>query len=143
MFPWKQGARIVLTPPRVAEARADYQVTTAEAAAVLSRAVARASGELGLTQGKLARVLGLSPASTSRLVAGQFHIAADSKSWDLAVLFLRLFRSLDSIVGSQAAARTWLHNDNLALAARPVELIDSVEGLVRVVQYLDASRAHV
>ncbi|MFT3734980.1 MAG: MbcA/ParS/Xre antitoxin family protein [Rhodocyclaceae bacterium] len=128
---------------QVSEKVADHQIASAEAATVLAKAVVRASAELGLTQGRLSRVLGLSTATTSRLVAGNYQIAADSKSWDLAILFLRLFRSLDSIVGTQEAARTWLQHDNLALAGKPVELIEGVEGLVRVVQYLDASRARI
>jgi Protein of unknown function (DUF2384) len=131
--------------PHVAETRSSYAVPPAadQAAAVLSRAVVRVGSELGLTQNKLARVLGLSSASTSRLVAGNYVLAADSKAWDFAVLLLRLFRSLDSIVGTQEASRTWLQNENLALAGKPVELIESTEGLVRVVQYLDASRARI
>lgn len=65
------------------------------------------------------------------------------KEWDFALLFVRVFRSLDSIVGDDATARKWLLSDNLGLQAKPVELIRNTEGLVRVVQYLDASRARV
>lgn len=114
-----------------------------EAAVVLSKATARAAEQLGLTQTRLARILGLSPASVSRLVAGSFQLAPDSKAWEFALLLLRLFRSLDSIVGTQEAARTWLQGENLALAGKPIDLIQHTEGLVRVVQYLDASRARV
>ena len=42
-----------------------------------------------------------------------------------------------------ATARKWLASDNLALNGRPVDLIRNTEGLVRVVHYLDASRAVV
>jgi uncharacterized protein (DUF2384 family) len=54
-----------------------------------------------------------------------------------------VFRSLDSIVGDEATARKWLASENLGLNGRPIELIRSTEGLVRVVQYLDASRGLV
>ena len=40
-------------------------------------------------------------------------------------------------------ARTWLASNNLALAARPKDLLRSVEGMVRVVTYLDAARGRV
>lgn len=126
--------------------RVHYTLSAAaqpEAAAVLSKATARAAEQLGLTQTRLARILGLSPASVSRLVAGSFQLTPDSKAWEFALLLLRLFRSLDSIVGTQEAARAWLHGDNLALAGKPIELIQHTEGLVRVLQYLDASRARV
>lgn len=127
-------------------ARSHYSLATQpqpEAAGVLSKATARAAEQLGLTQTRLARILGLSPATVSRLVAGNFQLTPDSKAWEFAVLLLRLFRSLDSIVGTQAAARTWLNGDNLALAGKPIDLIQSTEGLVRVLQYLDASRARI
>ena len=113
------------------------------AAAVLGKAVARAAERLGLSRALLAQVLGLSPASISRLYAGTYQLDPKRKEWDFALLLVRLFRSLDSIVGTEGAARQWLASDNLALNGRPVELIRQTEGLVRVVHYLDASRAVV
>jgi len=53
---------------------------------------------------------------------------------------VRAFRSLDSIVGEEQSARQWLAGENRALNARPIDLLRDTEGLVRVVQYLDASR---
>ncbi|MCK6392530.1 antitoxin Xre-like helix-turn-helix domain-containing protein [Zoogloea sp.] len=114
-----------------------------EAAAVLGKAVARAAERLGLSRTLLAQVLGVSPASVSRLCAGNYHLDPKRKEWDFALLLVRLFRALDSIVGDEATARKWLASDNLALNGRPVDLIRNTEGLVRVVHYLDASRAVV
>jgi hypothetical protein len=59
------------------------------------------------------------------------------------LLFVRAFRSLDSIVGDEQAARRWLGSDNRALGTRPLDLLPQAEGLVRVVHYLDASRGLV
>lgn len=59
------------------------------------------------------------------------------------MLFVRVFRSLDSIVDDEATARQWLVSANRGLNAKPIELIRDTEGLVRVVQYLDVSRALV
>jgi hypothetical protein len=53
------------------------------------------------------------------------------KEWDFALLFVRAFRSLDSIVGDEASARTSLRSENRGLGARAFELIQEVEGLVR------------
>jgi len=66
-----------------------------------------------------------------------------TKEYEAALLWIRLFRSLDAIVGGQdASARAWLSSPNLAFAGqRPRDLIVGTEGLVRVVQYLDAHRA--
>ena len=66
-----------------------------------------------------------------------------TKEWEFGLLFVRLFRSLDSIVGEESSARKWLDSDNRALNGRPIELISNTEGLVRVVHYLDASRGLV
>ena len=84
-----------------------------------------------------------SPATVTRLFGGQYKLDERRKEWEFALLFLRLFRSLDSIVGDEQSARRWLGSDNRALNARPIDLLPQTEGLVRVVQYLDASRSIV
>jgi uncharacterized protein (DUF2384 family) len=114
-----------------------------QAAAVLSKAVARAAERLDVSKSLLAKVLGVSPPTISRLYSGSYLLVQGRKEWDFALLFVRVFRSLDSIVGDEATARQWLASDNRGLNAKPIELIRDTEGLVRVVQYLDASRALV
>lgn len=116
---------------------------TANAAVVLSKAVARAAERLGVSRALLAKVLGVSPATITRLHAGDYQLEQHRKEWEFALLFVRLFRSLDSIVGEEKTARAWLNSDNKALNARPIELISQTEGLVRVVHYLDAARGLV
>lgn len=110
-------------------------------AAVLAKAVIRAADLMGISQQLLGKILGLSPASVSRLYGGNYQLDPRRKEWDLALLFVRAFRSLDSIVGDTHSARAWLQSDNLALNARPIDLLSDTEGLVSVVHYLDASRA--
>ncbi len=115
----------------------------ANAAAVLSKAVARAAERLGISRALLARVLGVSPATITRLYAGGYRLEQSRKEWEFALLFVRAFRSLDSIVGEETTARKWLNSENRGLNGRPIELIANTEGLVRVVHYLDASRGLV
>jgi hypothetical protein len=111
---------------------------------VLSGAVMRAAALLEITQASLARILGLSPSTVSRMASGSYTLDDQKKEWELGALFVRLFRSLDAVVGSNdLSARTWLNGHNTALTGRPVELIHSTEGLVRVVQYLDAARGRL
>ena len=111
---------------------------------VLTKAVVRAAERLGLSARVLAAVLGLSEATVSRMKRGGFTLEPDTKAFELAVLFVRLFRSLDAIVGGDGAvARAWLANPNTALGARAVEKIQTVSGLVDVIAYLDARRALV
>ena len=109
---------------------------------VLSKAVLRAAELLGLSSAVLARVLGVSEASISRLSAGARTIDPQSKEGELALLLVRVYRSLDALVGTDAAQRkSWLHGHNRALNGRPVDLIQRADGLVTVVAYLDAMRA--
>jgi len=116
----------------------------AEEATVLSKAVVRAARLLSFSQRELAHILGVSEATASRLVAGSYRLSSSrTKEWELALLLVRLFRSLDALWGHEEAARTWLSTDNVALSARPVDLIPSVEGLVRVVNYLDNARGRL
>ncbi|HKX53355.1 MAG TPA: antitoxin Xre/MbcA/ParS toxin-binding domain-containing protein [Nitrosospira sp.] len=114
-----------------------------EAAAVLSKAVTRAAERLDISRSLLAKILGLSPATVTRLYSGDYLLDQRRKEWEFALLFVRAFRSLDSIVGNETSARKWLNSENRGLNGRPIELICNVQGLVRVVQYLDASRGLV
>lgn len=113
--------------------------------AVLSKAVIRAAAQLEIRQTQLARILGLSAASASRLTSGTWHIPADSKSWELATAFLRLYRSLSALTGGQPQAmRDWLHSANAVSAGGPpATRILTAEGLIHVVHYLDAARGRI
>jgi transcriptional regulator with XRE-family HTH domain len=111
---------------------------------VLTGAVLRASTLLDITQSSLAQILGLSASTVSRMANGTYTLDDEKKEWELGALFVRLFRSLDALIGSNDTdARAWLNGQNSALAGRPAELIRSTEGLVRVVQYLDAARGRL
>lgn len=117
---------------------------TPAADVVLTKAVARAATLLGLSQRELSGILGVSESTVSRLCAEKYRLSPQRpKEWELARLFVRLFRSLDALWGHDQVARTWLTSHNLGLAARPRDLLASVEGLVRVVGYLDAARGRV
>jgi DNA-binding XRE family transcriptional regulator len=119
-------------------------VSTPEPGRTLGKAVLRAASLLGLAQAELAPVLGVSRSTMSRIAAGDYVLAPGQKAWELAALFVRLYRALDALVGSNdAQARAWLNGENSALGAAPRRLIPTAEGLVRVVQYLDAARGRV
>jgi transcriptional regulator with XRE-family HTH domain len=117
---------------------------TPDEASVLTKAVTRAATLLGLTQRQLADTLGLSPPTASRLYSGKYRLSPTrSKEWELGVLFVRLFRSLDALWGHEGTARAWLETYNTALGAAPLELVPTAAGLVRVVDYLDHARGRV
>lgn len=114
-----------------------------DASAVLTRAVLSAAGRLGLRNNHLAEVIGTSESTVSRLSSGR-TIDPASKQGELALLFVRLYRSLDALVGGDdAQARAWLHAENSHLGGVPAEQIRRVEGLVDVIQYLDAMRGRL
>jgi DNA-binding XRE family transcriptional regulator len=110
----------------------------------LTRAVLDSAELLDVSQVELAGLLGVSPATVSRMTSGRYLLQPDRKEWQLAALFIRLFRSLDSITGGRDdLSRAWLRSHNRALMAVPANLLGEIESFVRVVQYLDASRATV
>ena len=117
---------------------------TVDQAAVLTKATLRAAIQLGLTNKLLATVIGVSEATVSRMRSGDYLLQRGQKPFELAVLFVRLYRSLDAIVGGDdAVAGSWLKNRNILLDAEPLTLIQTVPGLMNVIQYLDARRAVV
>jgi hypothetical protein len=111
---------------------------------VVTRATLRSAARLGLPNKAVARVIGVSEATVSRMGTGAYVLKPTDKSFDLALLFVRLFRSLDAITGGdEQVARAWLRNKNTVLGGVPASLIETVPGLVNVVGYLDARRALV
>jgi transcriptional regulator with XRE-family HTH domain len=117
--------------------------TALDPGAVLAKAALAAAGRLALRQRQLAAVIGTSEATVSRLQQGR-PIEPASKPGELALLFVRLYRSLDALVGGDDdQARAWLHAENEHLGGVPAERIQTVEGLVDVIQYLDALRGRL
>jgi len=117
----------------------------AERRRVLTGATLKAAELLDIRQAVLARLLGISAPQVSRMAKGSYLLDENRKEWELAALFVRLYRALDSItVNSLDEARAWLNSRNHGLnGEKPVALITSAMGLVRVVDYLDASRARL
>ncbi|MFL6279994.1 MAG: antitoxin Xre-like helix-turn-helix domain-containing protein [Vicinamibacterales bacterium] len=124
-------------------ARAAVRAAVSEGA-VVTKAALRAAGLLRISNKALARIVGLSEASISRMGAGTYTLTPGEKPFELAVLFVRFYRALDAIVhGDDTVARAWLGNPNAALGGTPLAMIQSVPGLVHAIGYLDARRALV
>ena len=112
-----------------------------DAGAVTTKALLRAGALLGLSSAALARVVGVSAASMSRLANGARSIDPRSKEGELALLLLRAFRSLDALFGgNHEQCRQWLAAFNHHLGGEPAALIETPQGLVHVADYLDALR---
>jgi len=115
-----------------------------EKAGVITRATLRAAERLGVKNNALAKIVGLSEPTISRMRKGDYLLEPGQKPFELAILFVRLYRSLDAIVGGDdSVAAAWIKNRNTALDGTPLELIQTVSGLSNVIDYLDARRAVV
>lgn len=116
----------------------------AQAAEVVTTALQRASAMLAIPQKDLASIIGVSEAKISRAFRPGDVLELSLKQQELALLFLRVFRSLNSMVGGSAEqAKKWFAAQNLHLRGVPAELVKSAQGLIHVAEYLDAFRGKV
>ena len=109
---------------------------------VLAKATVRATELLGLSGAALARSIGVSEPTVSRLFKGEKALDPSSKEGELSLLLVRVYRSLDALVGTDdQKCMAWMRAHNTALGGVPVKLIERVEGLVATLGYLDGMRA--
>lgn len=113
------------------------------AEAVLAKALLAAREQLALTQQELAGIVGVHRTALSRW-ADQGGLRPDSKTGELALLLIRAYRALYALFGGNLEdMRHFLRTDNRQLQGVPLQLMGQVQGLVRVVEYLDAMRGRV
>ena len=111
----------------------------ADADAVLAKALLNTREQLGLTQQELADIIGVHRTAISRWAEGGLRV--HSKTGELALLLVRVYRSLFALFGGNLSdMQHFLRTDNRHLDAPPLSLMMQVQGLVRVVEYLDAIR---
>lgn len=112
---------------------------TAAPAHVLATALVNAGRELGLPRTVLAAVIGKDRTALSR-----GRLDPGSKAGELALMLIRCYRSLFVLVGGDPAQmRHWMRTVNLHTGGVPAEQIRTVQGLTRVMEYLDAMRGKV
>ena len=108
--------------------------------AVLAKAVLKAATQLGLKQADLAAVLGVHRTAISRLKQNP-SLDPVSKQGELALLLIRVARALFALTGGD---KDWIlhfmHTHNTATHGTPAQQIESVQGLVTVLQFVDAIR---
>lgn len=122
----------------------DGEYSTEARADVLTKAVIQAADLLGLKRAQLSATIGLSLATLSRMYAGQYHLNPKHKSWELALLLVRLYRGLDALMaGDEHSLQAWMRNPNRDLHEAPINLIGHVADLAHLVAYVDAHRARV
>lgn len=108
----------------------------ADKAAVLNEAFINAGKQLGMSQKELGEIVG-----KERTAVSKGNIDPDSKAGELALLFIRGYRALFVLTGGDAQQmRHWMHTENLHTGGVPAGQVKSVQGLITVIEYLDAMR---
>ncbi|WP_305857197.1 MbcA/ParS/Xre antitoxin family protein [Balneatrix alpica] len=114
-----------------------------QAEAVLAKAVLRAAEQLGLKQAELGAVLGMHRTAVSRLKQS-LALSPASKQGELALLLIRLARALFALAGGdQQWMQHFMRTVNRATGGVPAEQVQSIQGLIQVLQFVDAIRGKV
>ena len=115
-------------------------MSTLDPSAVLLTATLRAAEHLGLCQRELGEILGVDRSSVARMVK-RGQLAPDSNRGEFALLLVRVYRALFTLVGDNPAElQHWMRTPNLHLGGVPAARLCTVQGLVESVNYLDALR---
>ncbi|WP_454254777.1 antitoxin Xre/MbcA/ParS toxin-binding domain-containing protein [Pseudomonas sp. Marseille-Q8238] len=114
-----------------------------DADAVLLKALLNTREQLGLTQQELAGIVGVNRSAISRW-GESGGLRPQSKTGELALLLIRVYRGLYALFGGNLGdMRHFLRSENHHLAGVPLAQMGQIQGLVRVVEYLDAIRGKV
>lgn len=107
--------------------------------ATLIKAFNNSCKALGLSRDQASAIVGVDRATLVRNKDKGFD--PRSKTGELCLQLVRVYRSLYAIAGGDSIfMKHWLNSQNSALSAKPVDLLSSISGLVRVNFYLDAMR---
>lgn len=113
--------------------------TTEDKKHVLRKALIHVSKQLGLKRRELSAIIGPSESFFSKLFSkSNYYLDPASKEGELAVLFIKLYRSLALIFGgNREQCRLWMRSENAHLGMMPLQLVQSIPGLIHTVEYLD------
>jgi len=110
---------------------------------VLAKAVLNAAEQLGLKQAELAAVLGVHRTAISRLKQSK-SLDPLSKQGEIALLVVRIARALFALTGGDSEwIKHFMHTHNKVTGDIPAKQIQSIQGLMTVVQFVDAIRGKV
>ena len=108
---------------------------------VLTKAVSNLAKFYSLTGKDLSKIIGISESSASRISQGTKLISPHTKEGEMALLLLRVYRSLNAMVGNNhEKAKLWLNSQNKYFSNTPIEEMKTIPGLINVLNYLDAMR---
>lgn len=111
--------------------------------AVLAKALLNASEQLGLKQAQVAAVLGVHRTAISRLKQNP-SLNPNSKQGELALLIIRIARSVYALTGGDKAwIQHFMSTKNKVTGGIPARQMETVQGLISVLQFVDAIRGKV
>ncbi|HEY0892807.1 MAG TPA: antitoxin Xre-like helix-turn-helix domain-containing protein [Cellvibrio sp.] len=114
-----------------------------EPAAVLAKALINAAEQLGLKQAELGAILGLDRTGISRLKQNP-SLDPNSKKGELALLVVRIARALFALTGGDKEwIKHFMHNPNKVTGGIPAKQMETIQGLIQVMQFVDAIRGKV
>lgn len=109
---------------------------------VTMKAFLNATEILQINANNRAALIGVNPSTLTRNIATGF--GENTKAFEIQLLLIRIYRSLYAIAGGDIEfMRHWFTTPNKGLNGKPSELVQSILGLARVNQYLDAMRGKV
>lgn len=112
-------------------------------ATVLAKAVLNAAEQLGLKQAELAAVLGIHRTAISRLKQNP-ALDPKSKQGELALLLIRIARALFALTGGDKDwIKHFMHSPNQVTGGVPAKQIESIQGLMHVLNLVDALRGKI
>jgi hypothetical protein len=108
---------------------------------VLTKALCNLAKNFDLTGKELSEITGMSESTITRLFQGKKLIVPESKEGEIVLLLIRIYRSLNAILGNQHdKAMAWLRSPNHYFQNPPLEAMKTLTGLMSVLHYLDAMR---
>lgn len=96
----------------------------------------------GLTQQERAAIVGVNRSAISRW-SDSGGLRPESKTGELALLLIRAYRALFALFGGTVGHATFPAHREPPSGRRALQQMGQVQGLVRVVEYLDAIRGKV
>lgn len=108
---------------------------------VLTKAICNLSKFYSFTGKELSDIIGISESSATRLNQGKKLISPHTKEGEIALLLVRIYRSLNAMLGNNhEKAKAWLNSKNRYFQNKPIEEMKTIPGLISVLNYLDAMR---
>lgn len=110
---------------------------------VLAKALLNVAAELDLNTTELANALGVDRSAISRLKKN-LSLEPESKKGEIALHLIRISRGLHALTnGDRDWMQAFMRSENRGTGGVPAKQIASLDGLMRVVRYVDAMRGKV